>query len=264
MALLDLSYQSRVMGRHCLLRAIVPQTPPPDTGWRVLYLLHGGGDDHTVWTRQTSIERYVQRRNVVVVMPDGGGGRMSFYTDMKHGGMYFTQISEELPTVLGNMLPISARREDTFVGGLSMGGYGAARFALMRPEQYGGAIIMSAGNMIDHLDIGPMRGLSDPRTLRMMKDSFGEDFPHQKGTHYDLLFLAQQIVDKGLPAPRLYHTIGSQDNGYLQTMSMREYFGSLNPNPFHYHFVEHPGIHTWEFWDAYIREGMDYMGLTEV
>lgn len=263
MALLEMVYTSRLMNRDVQLRIIAPEGPAPENGWPVLYLLHGGGDDHTSWTRRSNIERYVEKRNLVVVMPDGGGGQMSFYMNRVHGGKYFTLIADELPRLLSNMLHVSTRREDTFIAGFSMGGYGAARFALMRPEQYGGAIIMSAGNMIDHLDVGPMLMLEIPEVLRMMQDSFGDDFPYQKGTDSDLIYLAQKILDEGKPAPKLFQTIGTEDPGYEQTRSMREFFTNLSPDPFCYRFTEHPGTHNWDFWDRYICEGLDYMGLTE-
>lgn len=261
MALLELSYLSHAISINTKVMIIVPDGKAPEGGWKTLYLLHGGAEDQTGWLRQTSIERYAERRDLVVIMPSGG--RMSFWCDMHQGGKYFTFVADELPEVVGNMLPISKRREDTFVGGLSMGAYGAARFALSRPEQYGGAIVMSAGNMFDHLDVGPMLTNSIPEILHTMQGSFGPDYPYLKGTQYDLVYLAKKIIEEGKPCPRIYHTIGSQDGGYLQTMSMREYFGSLEGNPFEYTFIEHEGIHNWKYWDTYISEGLDYMGLTQ-
>src|SRR3712207_5935441 len=91
--------------------------PPP-----VLYLLHGLTDDDTAWTRYTSIERYAAAKGLAVVMPQV---HRSFYADERYGLKFWTFLSEELPAVVSSLFRVSTRREDTFVAGLSMGGYGA-------------------------------------------------------------------------------------------------------------------------------------------
>jgi putative tributyrin esterase len=92
--------------------------PPP-----VLYLLHGLSDDDTTWIRRTSIERYAAPLGLGVVMPQV---HRSFYTDEAYGGRYWTFLSEELPDLVGSLFRVSDRPEETFVAGLSMGGYGAS------------------------------------------------------------------------------------------------------------------------------------------
>src|ERR687884_956894 len=96
----------------------VRDEPPP-----VLYLLHGLSDDDTIWTRRTSVERYVAPLGLAVVMPQV---HRSFYTDEAFGGRYWTFLSEELPELVGSLFRVSQRREDTFVAGVSLGGGGGA------------------------------------------------------------------------------------------------------------------------------------------
>ncbi|WP_029291789.1 alpha/beta hydrolase family protein, partial [Cellulomonas sp. HZM] len=117
------------------LTGVAGDQPPP-----VLYLLHGLSDDETIWTRRTSIERYAAERGIAVVMPRAG---RSFYTDELHGSRYWTFLSDELPHVVGQLFRVSAEPEDTFVAGLSMGGYGALRWALRRPERFAAAASLS-------------------------------------------------------------------------------------------------------------------------
>src|ERR671939_265941 len=121
--------------------------PPP-----VLYLLHGLSDDDTIWLRRTSIERYVAPLGLAVVMPQV---HRSFYTDEAYGGRYWTFVSQELPELVGRFFRVSQRREDTFVAGLSMGGYGALKLALRRPERFAAAASLSGA-------LGVMRRISGP------------------------------------------------------------------------------------------------------
>ena len=138
MAFLQCEIQSAALGKACALNVLVPQyfkggVPGERREYKVLYLLHGLSDDHTMWMRRTSIERYTSDLDVVVVMPNAD---RSFYTDMKHGLKYWTFISEELPGIVKQLFPVSPRREDTFVAGFSMGGYGALKLALNRPDLF--------------------------------------------------------------------------------------------------------------------------------
>ena len=48
----------------------------------VLYLLHGYSDDHTIWLRRTSVERYAAGLNLAIVMP---AVNHSFYLNEAHG-----------------------------------------------------------------------------------------------------------------------------------------------------------------------------------
>src|SRR3712207_6407253 len=93
----------------------------------LLYLLHGLSDDHSAWVRYTSIERYAAEAGIAVVMPAVG---RSFYADEAHGHRYFDYVAEELPRLVSDFFRVSTRPEDTFVAGLSMGGYGAMKLAL--------------------------------------------------------------------------------------------------------------------------------------
>ena len=109
----------------------------------VLYLLHGTSGDHTDWERWTSIERYAAKKGLAVVMP---AAQLSAYTNMVHGERYFDYIAYELPEKISKLLPISCCREDTYLCGLSMGGYGALKIGLTLPENYAAIGTLSNGN----------------------------------------------------------------------------------------------------------------------
>ena len=92
MAFLNVYFFSEVLGKQVQMNVILPQRSRGQIGldsisekaetYPTLYLLHGMSDDHTIWERRTSIERYASEKGIAVVMPDGD---LSWYTDMKHG-----------------------------------------------------------------------------------------------------------------------------------------------------------------------------------
>lgn len=111
-------------------------------GCKVLYLLHGRGDDCTSWVRNSNIERYARERGIVVVMPSA---ETSFYVNGINGKRFYSYIAEELPEWVGRWLPISQDPQNTFLAGLSMGAYGTLRIGLANPERFQKIAIFSAG-----------------------------------------------------------------------------------------------------------------------
>src|SRR5699024_3640270 len=101
-------------------------------GGPVLFLLHGLIDDCTIWERRTSIERYATEKGIAVVMPEV---RRSFYADEAVGEQYWTFVAQELPQLIARTFRVPTARADTFVAGLSMGGFGAFKLALHPPER---------------------------------------------------------------------------------------------------------------------------------
>ena len=150
MALLHVDFFSDVLGMCAEMDVILPERTRGQIGmegkrgegkYPVLYLLHGMSDDHTIWQRRTSIERYAADYGIAVVMPST---QLGWYTDMQIGLPWFTYITQELPAICRSFFPnMSEKREDTFVAGLSMGGYGALKCALRAPETYCAAASLS-------------------------------------------------------------------------------------------------------------------------
>src|SRR6476619_1405629 len=146
MILNEVNFFSETLGLLSSMYVLLPQRQLAEVKkqtrkkLRTLYLLHGHSDDHTAWQRYTSIERYAEDLNLVVVMP---AVHLSFYNDMAHGGKYWQFISAEVPTLARDVFSLSSKREDNCVAGLSMGGYGAVKMALTHPERFAAAASLS-------------------------------------------------------------------------------------------------------------------------
>ena len=175
MILNEVNFFSETLVSCCTMNVLLPQralaslNEDNPQSFRVLYLLHGHSDDNTAWMRFSSIESYVEGLNLAVIMPDG---QNSFYTDMAHGGKFFTFMTEEVPAVAKSIFPLSSKREDTFIAGPSMGGYGAYKLAFSRPEQYAAAASLSGA-----LDIAAFiqehRETNDQFRQEIMEGVFG-------------------------------------------------------------------------------------------
>ena len=106
----------------------------------LLVLLHGLTGNHAVWPMRTDLQSLADRHNLVIALPDGA---RSFWLDQAVGLEWGRWVGSELPSLLRSVLRVSAARSETFIGGLSMGGYGAVRAAFDYPRTFGGVISLS-------------------------------------------------------------------------------------------------------------------------
>jgi putative tributyrin esterase len=202
--------------------------PPP-----VLYLLHGLTDDHTAWHRYTSISRYAEEAGLAVVMP---AVHDSFYADEVHGHRYFSYVSEELPSVVASFFRVSSQPADTFVAGLSMGGYGAFRLALTHPDRYAAAASLSGA-----LDLRYLIGREDRAAL------FRRAFDSEVGQADDLFALLSSAPS----LPPLYVGCGT-DDGLLE--ANERFIAAATEAGADLTTDLRPGDHEWALWDAMIQD----------
>lgn len=261
MALLHVNLHSEVLNMDTGISVIMPQGmqgiglagSKTQKSYPVLWLLHGRSDDHTIWMRRTSIERYAAPLGIMVVMPEVSYSR---YLNMVHGPRYYDYIAWELPNLCHKMFPkMSWAREDNYIAGLSMGGGGAMWIGLHNPEKYSTICMLSTGG------IAPLEGLwrgkeqNDTGYLRCNRDIYGvEDSDTLEGTEYDILKLIHETAEKNEIVPRVYHAMGTEDVRYPVAVKIRETFENISGNPYQYEYHEGPGVHEWKFWDEWIEK----------
>ena len=257
MALIDCKFYSEALGLSTSMTVILPQATESQIGMqniaesgkhKTLYLLHGLSDDHSIWLRRTSIERYVAPLGIAVVMP---AGHRSFYTDMAYGGAYEAFVAEELPKIARSFFPLSDAREDNYVAGLSMGGYGAFKLALNYPGNYCAAASLSgAVDMAERFEHPENPHKQDAINI------FGNP-PAIRGTKHDLFFAAQHLKQSGKPIPRLYQCCGNEDFLYEDNIRFRD-FAHQEELPLTWQ--EDAGYeHTWDYWDLRIQTVLEWM-----
>lgn len=213
---------------------------------KVLYLLHGLSDDASAWQRFTSIETIASAYGLVVVMPSAG---RSFYTDQPNGQKYFTYLTEELPRYLELVFGLAPRREDTFIAGNSMGGYGAFKAALLHPELYAAAASFSGVLAIAVLQLIPH---TDPRREEFSL-LFGGLENLVGGEHDPAVWLERAAKDPSR-LPRLFISVSRQEDIYpLSGMFHAQCQSAGVQSDYH----EEDGAHDWFFWDGQIKRFLE-------
>lgn len=212
----------------------------------VLYLLHGYSDDHSIWMRRTSVERYAARRGLAVVMP---AVNHSFYTNEAQGERYWDYVSDELPRVVHRFFRLSDKPEDTYVAGLSMGGYGALKLALTYPERFAAAASFSGA--VDPIE-RHRKGFG-----ALGKDGFTRVFGDPDafdGSDKDLFTLMRK---KAAHRPRLYISCGTADGLFPQHEKVVPALRECGWDVTRYDI---PGAdHTWDLWDGEIERFIEEM-----
>ncbi len=247
MAHITLNIFSESLGMQTSVEVVIPQrSTQGEIGtnnkkkigeYKCLYLLHGLSDDETIWMRRTSIERYASEYGIAVVMPNGA---KSFYSDTKYGMKYYTYIAKELPCIIEDMFNISSKREDRYIGGLSMGGYGALKIALTEDGRYNAAFALS-----------PVADIRRPNFAGIVWANLGDPVPDDA----DLFYLATAHNSDTLK-PRLYMTIGTKDSMYADSVRLDKHISSLD---YDYTYVETDGDHSWYLWDKTVQTAIKWM-----
>jgi len=263
MALIQTNFLSKSLMRTVTFNAIVPCDKLTFPGmpvrekksFKTLYLLHGIFGNYTDWLSGTRIQAWAEERDLAVIMPSGDN---AFYVDNERSGaMYGEFIGKELVEFTRELLPLSDRREDTFIAGLSMGGYGAIRNGLKYHNTFGAIAGLSAAFVLEEaLSAGdrpvlPIGG----------RDFFGSvfgDLSQLLNSDKNPKWLAEQLKSQGTAFPDIYLCCGTED--FLLTPN-REFHSFLDSLGIAHTYAEGPGGHDWVFWDTFIKNILDWLPL---
>ena len=213
-------------------------TPPchtPAFRYPVLYLLHGYGNDYKSWLRYTSAERFAEEKRIALVLCNDDN---QCYMNTPAGN-YYDFIAKELPEFVCGNFPISSRPEDTYIGGASMGGYGALVHAFTNPSAF-----RAAAGFSPAIEIG-----SQPDTI---------------GSGLNCVNLHEALdrcLKEKLQLPQLFLCCGQQDFLYDCVSAFHR---ELLEKGVAHRYDDVPGYeHEWKFWDLKLEEFLDWIPRTD-
>lgn len=266
MAVLQVDFVSQCLMRTVTIKVVLPvdkiakmngEMPYTPEKFKTLYLLHGMLGNHSDWIDGTRIQRWAQEKNLAVVMP---AGENRFYVDNPREGAYFGEyIGRELVEMTRRMFPLSHKRKDTFIAGLSMGGYGAIRNGLKYHETFSHIAGLSSGLLMEDI----LKSDNDA-PMPFMKRSYYEsvlgDLSKFKGSDMDYEALILGLKEKGAEIPKLYLCCGTEDFLVGANRKYREFLLAEGVDVI---YEEGPGGHEWDFWDTYIHKVLEWLPLDE-
>ena len=253
MALLRCEIRSNVLNMNTHINVILPHdTTKSNVPAKVLYLLHGLSDDCSKWTRYTALERKIDSKNLAVVMPEV---QRSFYADMHYGLNYFQYVAYELPELCKNMFNISDMREDTFIAGLSMGGYGALKTALTRTDFFSKVASFSGAVAFKKTLDGGVNNIYGPERIKELIGICGQDAKLTEED--DPFFLAEKVLNEE-NVPDILLTCGTQDFLYNDNVKFKNHLEEIG---YPAKFLQWEGNHNWKFWDESLDYLLEFLGV---
>lgn len=254
MALVNFDFRSDSLKRSVAVNAILPieifEGPFP-----ALYLLHGLTDNYNGWLSYSRIRLWAEQSGLAVIMPSGEN---SFYMDIlvKGGclGDFGKYVGRELIDVTRKMFPLSSMREDTFLGGLSMGGFGACRNSLKYSDTFSKAIILSGAL---HFYEYPAEWVRTKGNMIGEIKNFGdlEETRHTDRNPRYLIDMIKNNPDKEFPSFYIACGLGDDLLGANRSIA-----AALKEAGADVTYEEGEGIHDWIFWDEYIQHALKWLG----
>lgn len=226
--------------------------------YKVAYLLHGLAGNNTNIVDSTLLNIFAENYKCIFIMPETA---RSLYTDMVYGQKYFTYISEELPYICKSVFNISSAPKDTYIMGISMGGYGALKCALANPGHYKKCCVISAAFLFikDFLEDIKSPG-GEERFLKVWGSQFLTDIKAAFGQNLncknedDLLWLAGQIKDRQ-GNPKFYSICGSHDRLLEPNRIFSEKMKAMG---FKFEYEEQSGGHEWRFFNSGLEKALKF------
>jgi len=261
MPLLQMNLESQYLLYNTTVSIILPDRPRAidaedfyanGAKYKVLWLLHGGLGDHSDWLRKSRIELYAQENNLIVVMP---GVTNSFYTNwsVMMGVRAYDYILRELMPLVYNWLPASAKKEDNYIAGLSMGAIGAFKYLVNEPQRFAGGAMFSAAPVDLHAEHTARRAKNIADQLTQANGSLQAAIASPDNS-WDIL------ARRKAELPPIYCSCGMDDDHYEEVyLPFKKYAQELGAN---ITFAETAGYdHEWRYWDEAVQSALKFFGM---
>jgi putative tributyrin esterase len=245
-----LRLSSRLMAREMPYRVIFPSgydaKEKASERYPVIYLLHGLGGHFDNWTDKTKLAEYAAPYDFIIVTPEGGDG---WYTDSAtaRDDRYETYIADELISEIDKKFRTAADRKYRAIAGLSMGGYGAFKFALKYPEKF-----VLAGSFSGALGATSLNEKNASAGIaKSITSVFGDETSAARRANDIFRIVREMPAEKSKELPFFYFDCGTED---FLAQNNRDFMNLLVEKKIRHEYRQLPGAHTWIYWDAQVQE----------
>lgn len=251
MATFQVNFMARTLWRNVPMNVYLPtdkfdfpnMAEREEKLYKTLYLLHGITDNYMDWIYKTRILRWAEEHDLAVVMPSGDN---MFYVDQPwSSNMYGEFIGKELVGFTRKNFPLSHKKEDTYIGGLSMGGYGALRNGLKYHDTFGGIIALSSALIVNET---LLQKTEDPRFPKEAEENkrawFGPDLKAAIESDKNPKVTIRKLLEEKKELPLIYMACGTEDSLFGVNQDFSDF---LKEHGIAHTFETGSGGHEWDF-----------------
>ena len=259
MAIIQASFLSDCLKRKIHFNAILPIDPILPSTYRpplkTAYLLHGYSGSCDDWFTRHSLGNLSQNNNLAIILPNSEN---HFYVDdMQREDMYGEFIGRELIEFTRKIFPLSDKRQDTIIGGISMGGYGSLRNGLKYNDVFGHVVAISPAIILNEITGPEFLPTIQGATLGYYESVFG-NLTDANERDVDIFWLSKKMKDEGAVFPSLYFACGAND---VLVFENRRFHAHLTELDVPHEYDEGPGTHDGLFFDPHLAAGMAKIDL---
>jgi S-formylglutathione hydrolase FrmB len=232
----------------------------PATRYPVLYFLHGLGDNEQTlfnsggWTLLDDLRRQHKMGDFLIVAPEGW---RSFYVNSADGSVRYSDFFlQEFMPAIERKYRIRPGRAGRAISGISMGGFGALRFAFAHPELFSAVSAQSAALITEspqQLDAASQTGVP---ILTVLGPVFGKPIEARHWNENNPLLLAKKNAE-GLKKMAIYFNCGQDDN-YGFEKGAAELHNELQREHIPHEYHAYPGDHSLTYFLSHFDEVMEF------
>lgn len=263
MAVYEFNFYSESLGRYVPVMGVLPTDGAavhPECisecykrPMKCIYLLSGYSGSYTDWINYTQIVIFCYKYNVAAFMPSGEN---SFYIrDERRTADYEKFVAKELVDYTRKTFAeISSKREDTYIGGISMGGFGALYLGLKYGDVFSKILSMSPAIVCYAYNKDRNAFLDAGITEEYCKGTFGTP-QNICGTDVNLELLYEKRVEEKQLIPEIFLACGTEDFCLEQSRKMVHFLKEKKASFFYW---ETPGEHVWMVWNQHIVKAIEW------
>jgi S-formylglutathione hydrolase FrmB len=226
----------------------------------VLYFLHGLGDNEQTlfnsggWTLLDDLRKQHKVGEFLIAAPEGG---RTFYVNSYDGRVrYGDFFLQEFMPLIESKYRVAKGRANRGITGISMGGFGALRFAFSRPELFSSVSAQSPALITEspqQIDVGIRSGM---QTGKLLAPVFGDPINVRHWNENNPFVLARKNV-AALRNVRIYFNCGQEDNyGFDKGAAALD--EELKKEGVKHEYRSYLGDHSLEYFLSHFEEVMEF------